>query len=93
MWNLTWAVPATIFVAVIWWVSAIANYSFGTTQGTSEIINLWLFTTTSAQANGLASLAVDGLQAIMPAMVVVFLPIQFLPFGDAAPAAAKLDEV
>ena len=33
-WNLTWAIPATAGIGVIWAVSAVANYQFGLSQGT-----------------------------------------------------------
>jgi hypothetical protein len=70
-WNLTWALPATAAVGVIWAFSAIANYDFGLTQGTNEPRDLYLFTVTSAQASGMAALAVDLLKAVLPAMIVV----------------------
>lgn len=71
MWNLLWAVPATVLIVVIWAVSAIANYEHGLTQGTTELIAGLPFAVTSAMMNGYASLAVDGLKAILPAAAVV----------------------
>lgn len=71
MWHLVWALPATVAIAIVWGVSAVSNFTFGATQGTSEVIDIILFSTSSAQINGLAAVAVDVLKSVMPAMVVV----------------------
>lgn len=70
-WNLSWAITGTLGILVLWAFSAIANYDFGLTQGTHEPRNLYFFTISSAQASGMASLAVDLLKAVLPAMIVV----------------------
>ena len=71
MWNLAWAIPGTFAVAMIWLVSALANYQFGLTQGTTEAVPILWFSVTTSMMNGYASLAVDVLKVTLPATAVV----------------------
>lgn len=71
MWNLAWALPGTFAVAMIWLVSALANYQFGLTQGTTEAVPILFWTVTTSAMNGYASLAVDVLKVTLPATAVV----------------------
>jgi hypothetical protein len=59
-------------VAILWIVAALANFRFGVSQGTSDPIHLIFgITTTSAQLNGFASIAVDALKALLTIAVAI----------------------
>lgn len=62
--NLTWAIPATLAIAVIWLVSAVANYYFGASLGTDKPFEAVFFTTTTAELFSSASLAADVLKCV-----------------------------
>src|SRR3972149_2471393 len=71
MFNLIWVIPATLGIITVWAVSAVANYEYGLTQGTSDPVHILWFTVTTAQMNGYASLSIDVLKAALPATAVV----------------------
>jgi hypothetical protein len=62
--NLAWAIPATLAIAVVWLVSAVANYYFGASLGTHKPFEALFFTTTTAQLFSSASLAADVLKCV-----------------------------
>lgn len=71
MFNLIWAIPATLGIVTVWAVSAVANYEYGLTQGTADPVHILWLTVTTSQMNGYASLSIDVLKAALPATAVV----------------------
>lgn len=68
--NLIWAIPATLAVALIWGVSAAANYYYGLSLGTPEPFTFLGATLSTSLVFGWASLAVDVIAALMAFAIV-----------------------